>query len=153
LFEKVKFTDVWECACGEGVMSDAIAEHGVLSFSSDKYDYGYGEVLDFLSYTGVWHGDIVTNPPFCLCIDFIDKGYSLLEEGRHLALFLPLRYLEGCQRKKCFERCPLKAVFVSVGRLGCFNNGNCANSCRSAICYAWFLWEKGYSGSIVLDWL
>jgi len=90
LFKKLSFENVCECACGEGCMAKTIAQFGKLAFASDKYDYRYGSLIDFLTYNGTWDGDIVTNPPYSLCIDFIYKGYSLLKEGRKLALLLPL---------------------------------------------------------------
>jgi len=152
LFKKLSFESVWECACGEGCMADAIAHFGKLSFASDKFDYGYDDVIDFLTFNGSWSGDIITNPPYCACIPFIYKGYSLLEEGRKLVLFLPLRYLEGSERQRCFRLCPLKYVFVSVHRIGCSHSGNVISDSRSGISYAWFIWGKGYSGDVILDW-
>ena len=35
--------DIWECACGDGAMSDVLAETGRQVISSDLHDRGYGE--------------------------------------------------------------------------------------------------------------
>src|SRR5437763_3645101 len=41
--------DVWECACGDGAMSEVLRESGNAVISSDLYDRGFGEVgHDFL---------------------------------------------------------------------------------------------------------
>jgi hypothetical protein len=76
----------------------------------------------------------------------------LLAEGRKLALFLPIRYLEGKERKRIFEKYPLKKVWVSSSRLKCAINGDFSGSTNSAVCYAWFIWEKGWSGETKLGW-
>jgi len=52
LFRCEQFHDVWECACGQGHLAEAIAEYGELSKASDKFDRGYGEQIDFLAYSG-----------------------------------------------------------------------------------------------------
>src|ERR1700739_365918 len=56
--------EVWESACGDGAMSDVIADAGNPVVSSDLYDRGYGEIgHDFLA-TRRRHPNIITNPPF-----------------------------------------------------------------------------------------
>src|SRR5713101_7847389 len=56
--------DIWECACGDGAMSDVLAEAGGKVESSDLYDRGFGEIgHDFLG-TKRRRRNIITNPPF-----------------------------------------------------------------------------------------
>lgn len=35
---------IWECACGNGALSDVLMKHGYNVFSSDLIDRGYGKV-------------------------------------------------------------------------------------------------------------
>lgn len=65
LIENEPFSgDVWECACGDGAMSEVLVETGNRIQSSDLYDRGYGEVgHDFLT-TKRRRVNIITNPPF-----------------------------------------------------------------------------------------
>ena len=35
--------EIWECACGDGAMSDVLTETGNRIESSDLYDRGYGD--------------------------------------------------------------------------------------------------------------
>ena len=50
LLEQEKFSpQVWECACGEGHISEVLKANGYNVLSSDLVDRGYGEVRDFLS--------------------------------------------------------------------------------------------------------
>ena len=40
---------IWECACGEGSLSEEMKRLGYDVYSSDLVDRGYGEQFDFLS--------------------------------------------------------------------------------------------------------
>ncbi|MGH6989002.1 MAG: hypothetical protein ACREE3_03825, partial [Stellaceae bacterium] len=44
--------EIWECACGDGAMSEVLAETGNQVESSDLFDRGFGEIgHDFLTTT------------------------------------------------------------------------------------------------------
>lgn len=64
--------------------------------------------------------------------------------------------LEGQKRKKFFEENPPKTVYVSSSRLQCAKNGDFekyGKGVRTAIAYAWFVWEKGYRGETIVKWI
>src|SRR5882724_2396522 len=65
LIDNEKFDgDIWESACGDGAMSNVLAQTGRPVFSSDLFDRGYGEPgIDFLIATRKTE-NIVTNPPY-----------------------------------------------------------------------------------------
>ena len=43
--------EIWECACGQGHLSEVLKKHNYDVYSTDKVDRGYGEKqIDFLSY-------------------------------------------------------------------------------------------------------
>lgn len=68
--------DIWECACGDGAMSDVLSETGSTVLSSDLYDRGFGEVgHDFLS-TNRAYQNIITNPPFNSAEGFVAKSLN-----------------------------------------------------------------------------
>ena len=49
LMAEEKFSPlIWECACGEGHLSEEFKKAGYTVFSSDLVDRGYGLVQDFL---------------------------------------------------------------------------------------------------------
>ena len=55
---------VWECACGDGRMAQALKAAGASVYSSDVVDRGYcDELLDFTSEQQP-KTNFVTNPPF-----------------------------------------------------------------------------------------
>jgi hypothetical protein len=164
LLQLYNFSDVWECACGAGHMAKVLYEHGILKQATDKYDHSYGDYYDFLTGQGdlfceskqrvikKWHGDIITNPPYKYANEFIETAMRILIRGSKLALFLPIRYLEGRERRKIFNEYPPKKIWVSSSRLICARNGCFSNAKSSAVCYAWFIWEKGFTGETALGW-
>lgn len=147
---------IWECACGEGHLSKEIIALGYDVHSSDLIDRGYGTTpVDFLAVDTRSPGDynIITNPPYKFANQFMMKGYSLLQPGRKLALFLPIRYLEGKERKaKIFDRFPPKTIHISSGRIVCALNGEFEKVSGSAMAFAWFVWQKDWEGETSVKW-
>ena len=54
---------ILEPCCGDGALSEVLKQHNYQIISSDKYNYGYGEMKDLFS---IWekYDNIITNPPF-----------------------------------------------------------------------------------------
>lgn len=147
--------DIWECACGEGHLSEEMKRLGYNVFSSDIVNRGYAdEIIDFLGIENntPTNYNIITNPPYKYANQFILKSLSLMQENKKLALFLPIRYLEGKERKNIFKNHPPKIIYVSSSRLKCAMNGKFEEMKGSAVSYAWFIWEKGYKGKTQLEW-
>lgn len=164
LLEKEQFCPyVWECACGEGHMSEVLKKYGYKVKSSDLYDRGYPgtEIIDFLTVKKTdidcdYSRDIITNPPYKYAKEFVEKALELSMDGTKVAMFLKLTFLEGQVRKKMFEKNPPKRVYVSSSRLQCAKNGDfekCGKGVGSAIAYAWFVWEKGFNGEPIIRWI
>lgn len=157
LLEKEDFLhDIWEPAAGMRHLSDELERLGHSVRSSDIIMRTEGvEQLDFLDIanTETWYGDIITNPPFVYAQEFIMKSLQLLREGNKLALFLKLQFLEGKGRKEMFRQFPPKTIYVFSERIICAKNGNFGEFKSSAICYAWFVWEKGYKGDTTIKWI
>jgi len=59
LLEKETFTNVWECACGEGHISEVLKKHKIHYLSTDLIDRDYGIVEDFLLSNREHKGDII----------------------------------------------------------------------------------------------
>ena len=157
LLEKETFDPyVWECACGEGHLSEVLKKHGYIVKSTDLINRGYGEGdIDFLSITEPHNGDIITNPPYKFAQQFVEKAMDLIPVGNKVAMFLKLTFLEGKNRRKMFEKYPPKYVYVASGRLLCAKNGEfdrMLQSGGSAAAYGWFIWEKGFSGEPTVRW-
>lgn len=138
---------IWECACGENALSNVFKAHGKTVRCSDLVVRCDGiEQLDFLTCNEPMHGtDIITNPPYKFAKEFVEKALSLMDDGRYVCMFLKLTFLEGKARRTLFEKYPPRRVWVSSSRLNCLPNG-VSKQTTSAVCYAWFVWEKGYTG-------
>ena len=147
---------IWECACGEGHLSKVLEEHGFEVISTDLIYRGFGdpEPLDFLKDTlENFEGDIITNPPYKYALEFVEQALNSVQQGRKVAMFLKLTFLEGQKRKEFFLHNPPKTIYVSSSRLMCAMNGNFASISSSAAAYAWFVWEKGFNGDPIIKWI
>ena len=147
---------IWEPACGEGHISEVLIKHKYNVVSSDLIDRGYGKSdIDFLSIDNLsFNGDIITNPPFKYCKEFVEKALQIIPIGNKVAMFLKLQFMESKGRKELFITNPPKVIYVSSSRLLCAKNGNfiAANKDGSAVAYAWYIWEKGFIGNTILKW-
>lgn len=158
LLEQEKFSQwVWECACGEGHISEVLKANGYYVFSSDLIDRGYDgtEVIDFLTATKN-ELDIITNPPYKFAKEFVEHALNISPNGTKVAMFLKVQFLEGKERRKLFEKYPPKVIYVASGRLLCAKNGEFQRMKEgggSAVAYAWFVWEKGFSGAPRIKWI
>ena len=162
---------IWENCCGEGHLSKRMAELGLDVISTDLIDRGYGEGnKDFFKCTEALGDNIITNPPFKFAQEWVEHSLELLQDGKKLALFLPIQFLESDNRKYMFQKVPPVRIHVFSNRILCGMNGdfwehNADGSIKykkngepkkkqSAKCYAWFVWEVGnYSNKPVLDWI
>ena len=98
---------ILEPSCGEGHISRQLQKAGYEVVSRDLADRGFGEVADFLSPENKeWAGDIVTNPPYSFAQEFVEKSLAIIPEGRKVAMFLKLTFLEGKRRARLFETTP-----------------------------------------------
>lgn len=146
---------IWECACGLGHLSEEMKRLGYDVYSTDIVNRGYeDDVIDFLSIEDCEQTDmnIVTNPPYRYTDDWIVKSMNILQNGKKLALFLPIRYLEGKARKQIYKQFPPKTIYISSSRIKCAMNGNFDDMKGSAVSYAWFVWEKGHTKETILKW-
>lgn len=100
---------IWEPACGEGHISKVLAAHGYEVISTDLVYRGFGdpEPLDFLKETlDGFEGDIITNPPYSIALEFIQKALDSVQPGRKVAMLLKIQFLEGKRRKEFYSKSP-----------------------------------------------
>lgn len=157
LLQLEKFApNVWECACGEGHLAKEIKANGYEVWATDLIDRGFGMVnYDFLISNDTWDGDIITNPPYKYAKEFIEKALQVINNGNKVAMFLKIQFLEGKARKQLFAKYPPKIIYVSSSRLLCAKNADFDGMKAgggSAVAYAWFVWQKGFTGDTVIKW-
>jgi len=152
LFDLEQFDNyILEPCCGQGHLSKAMEEMGKTVLSSDIIERNYGYTKDFFTIEN-FNGDIVTNPPYSLAQEFIEHSLKIVPEGKKVAMFLRVLFLESKRRKELFEKYPPKKVYVSSSRIKCAKYGDFNSIKSSALAYAWFVWEKGYKGETILKW-
>lgn len=137
--------DIWESACGDGAMSDVLANASGSVRSSDLYDRGFGEVgIDFLD-TEHRAENIVTNPPYNAAEGFVRTG--LIAANRKFALLLRLAFLEGANRQRSiFSTAPPSRVWVFSERITFYPAGAKIKG-SGTTAYAWFVWDRDASGT------
>lgn len=148
--------EIWEPACGEGHMATVLEAAGYNVYSSDLIYRGFGdpEPFDFLDcYLDDFEGDIITNPPYKYALEFCQTALDTVKIGNKVAMFLKLTFLEGKGRKEFFQKNPPKTIYVFSGRVKCAKNGDFDSLGSSAVCYAWFVWEKGYTKNPIIKWV
>jgi hypothetical protein len=143
--------NIWECACGEGDISEVFLKKGFDVKSTDLIDRGFGEVGNFFE-TDYVADNIVTNPPYKHALEFVNEAKK--KSGSKIAMFLKTVFLESEKRRPMFEdkEFPLKTVYQFSKRVTLYKNGvKMKNS--GMIAYAWYVWEKGYCGKPTIEWI
>lgn len=99
--------------------------------------------------------NVITNPPFSLAKEFAEKALEV-STGK-VILFAKIQFLEGRQRKDFFATHPPKAVYVFSKRVNPLRNGlevdENGKHWSSTMCFAWFVWEHGYTGEPCIRWI
>lgn len=152
LLKREKFIgSIWECACGEGNISEILENHGYDVLSSDLVDRGYGFQADFLNYN-LCEDNIITNPPYKYALDFV---LSAKKKANHkIAFFLKTVFLESERRYEMFQdkNFPLKKVYQFSKRVTLYKGGKKMKN-SGMIAYAWFVWDKNYVGRPTIQWI
>ena len=145
---------ICEPACGAGHLSKELERHGFIVSSYDLYDYGYGTIgQDFLK-SEVKSECFLTNPPYKFALEFAEHAIGNLLPRGYAVMLLRIQFLEGKQRNKFFKKHPPKYVYVNSSRQKCAKNGDFVTYSRAtAICYAWFIWQKGFVGEPIIRWI
>lgn len=142
--------DIWECACGDGAMSDVLECTGNDVLSSDLYDRGFGESgVNFIG-TERFADNIITNPPYNCAEAFVATGVR--QANKKFALLLRLAFLEGANRANTiFSHVPPARVWVFSERITFYPKGATVKG-SGTTAYAWFVWDKDSNGT-ELRWL
>lgn len=144
---------VWEPACGDGAISRILKARGHHVQSTDLIDRGYGDHgIDFLMEYKRTDMDIVTNPPFKLGLEFVQKALELT--AGKVAMLNKLAWLEGQERGTFFKECPPSRVWVFSKRLsfGERTSPEVPNA-SGLIAFAWYVWDKAHKGPTQLGWI
>ena len=95
---------IWECAAGKGNLSRELIRRGFDVVETDIL----GKNFDFLTQKPIQWDCIITNPPFSLKQEFLQRCYEL---GTPFALLLPLTTFETTKRQNLFKKYGLQVIF------------------------------------------
>ena len=142
-----KSLTICEPACGAGAIVKVLEKEWqeVIAYDIEKNFLWETKNYDY----------IITNPPFSLAYEFVQKAKQIATEK--FAFLLPLSYLHGKKRYDNIymdKQYGLKKVYVftrypmlgeSLREDGKYNTG--------MMVYAWYIFENHYSGLPVIDWI
>ena len=145
---------LWEPAAGRGRIVDVLRAHGHRVIGSDLVDYGRPDIFarrDFLMERKAPDGceAIVTNPPYSICEPFVAH---VLDFCPLVVMLLRLGFLESERRCAILEERGLARVHVFRKRLPMMHrDGWQGRKANSAIAFAWFVWDRSYSGATTIS--
>lgn len=151
---------IWEPACGPGAIVRILRAHGHDVIATDLVDYASPDQdaagLDFLFPIDRLHPAfcpisrefrpeaIVTNPPFKLAAEFVERAFDHVPL---VVMLLRLAFLESERRTPILDNGKLARVHVYRKRLPMMHReeweGRKANS---GMAFAWFVWERDHKG-------
>lgn len=150
-----------DAGCGNGVWGRAMNRllfwvSGIDLNPGAMDEDWYDEIIrgDFLEHNPIHKYDLVFgNPPYSLAEEFVRHAFSMIEDKGNVYFLLRLSFLEGIKRcKGLYKDLPLKKVYVCSRRPSFFSSDD-SHHTTDTLAYAMFLWQKGYNGRPIIDFL
>jgi len=137
-----------EPSCGKGAILDEL--NGGIAIGCDiNPDFKPNLVGDYLSlFLMKKYNTIITNPPFKLALEFIEKALGDVEDCGQVIMLLRINFLESKKRKPFWQANPPSHIYVLSSRPSFTGNGTDSTG------YAWFVWTKGRTTKeTIMNWL
>lgn len=137
------------CAGGDTFHSmsypEALKKIGVPEVNIDTLDIREDSLAQYKEDYLVWnpvrkYNLIISNPPFCLAMDFIQRSLELVEENGYVVMLLRLNYFGSKKRKSFWDKNMPKYSFVHHKRMSFTDDGQ-----TDSIEYMHAVWQKGNS--------
>lgn len=128
---------ILEPCCGDGAISKVLEKKYKVN-SYDKFDYGFGKQKDLFEITEQYD-NIITNPPFTQ--QQLVKKHLLNLTKKKLALLWYVKNLGNEIETKTSKN--LKTVYVFNKRIEWIE-------VKLGWLFAWYVWEKGYDGDVII---
>lgn len=149
-------TTIIETSVGAGHIAHVFERYGCEVEAYDIVDRGYpGTIVqDFLSLDRLRckaEKMFVQNPPYKQALEFIKRSLDFCLPGEYVCALLKIQFLESIKRYEFFKSAPPKYVVVFSARTVCLKEGK-ERQYSSAMCFAWFIWQKGYTGMPMITW-
>lgn len=155
---------IWEPSCGNGALVLPLRNRGFDVVATDLNDWGCPDAtggVDFLEavadpFAPAGHFGIVTNPPFGVVRDYIERAVT---RAPYTALLLRLAFLESEGRMDWFPTVGLSRVHVIGERLPMMHRHGYDGPklSNAGMCFAWFIFEReaiaGARREVPLAWV
>lgn len=107
---------------------------------------------DFMLESGTYD-NVVTNPPFKIAQEFVNKSKKV--SRKKIAMFLKLSFLEGVSRQEMLKETnfPLARVHVFSKRVTLWGRGKERKGTSGTIAFAWFVWDRDHVGPAKINWI
>lgn len=129
--------DILEPCCGDGSISDVLKQkYNVIS--SDKIDYGYGNIKSLFNIKEQYD-NVITNPPFSK--QQLIKKHLFSVTKNKLALLWYVKNIGNEIETKTGRH--LKSIYVFKNKIEWIN-------AKINYLFAWYVWDKNYIGDIVI---
>jgi hypothetical protein len=146
---------IWEPAAGNGALVLPLRNRGYSVLATDINDWGCPQCaggVDFTSDLAVGYGKIlaahndafgiVTNPPFGIIEQFVDRAVAM---APYVALLCRLAFLESEGRMNWWKRVGLRRFNLIAERLPMMHRHGYDGPklSNAGMCFAWFVFEPG----------
>ena len=157
--EKETFTGRgWEPCCGDGAISKVLVETGHDVYSSDLIDRGYGDATcDFLTPRSIARPEVnyvITNPPYKIAEKMLHRALEVADTK--VAFLCRLLWIEGEGRfQRVYSQQPPRRIWAFSKRVNMARNNDPRwnHGDGGMVAFAWYVWEKGYTGPTELGWI
>jgi hypothetical protein len=143
---------IWEPACGKSCnIVNTLRDVGHTVIPTDLIDYKWKPEMfatgniDFLkTKENIKTQAIVTNPPFKFAHEFVRHAREI---SSLTIMLLRLAFIESVRRNDILDSGDLREVLVFRNRLPMMHlDGYEGKTSSSAMAFAWFVWDRSYSG-------
>lgn len=158
---------IWEPSAGNGALVIPLRNRGFKVHATDLRDWGCPGCEPEIDFTGELaaeygaslarshnHFGIVTNPPFGIIREYVERAVKL---SPYVALLLRLAFLESEGRMNWFPQVGLRRVHVIGERLPMMHRHGYEGPklSNAGMCFAWFIFEpeKRPSRSVPIRWV
>lgn len=150
--ERIK--TIWEPAAGEGAMANALRERPRTVVIATDIRPGNGmptspEPLDFLGARKLACDGVITNPPFYLAQEFIERALELtyLQQG-FVAMLLRADFDHAKKRRHLFAEGPFAKRLVLTRRIIWFVDPLTGKpKAAPSVNHSWFIWDHAHRGA------
>lgn len=148
---------VYEPCVGAGAITDVLEMYGFENIEAS--DIQTADCIKGVKGVDVYEVEdnacdvVITNPPYKLMTKENMLAEFLRIAEKKVILLLNIFYLSSKERKQMLENSHLRHIYIHSDRVTMFPYGQEKPKNGSTKMYAWYVWDKGYTGKPTLSWI